>query len=452
MVGNILPTIIKPLIREVKQMADNNDKYSVLYRINVSIKTTGENGIVQSIPGSDIVSIAIIHNYDNATFPIIRLRLYSDLSVMERLTQYPDQIYVTITLNGNMYVMNDKNKKSPTPVGPATNISFSLKGYIENKNTPTSVMDQYNHGIKKDSALNVNRKVPIEIYCYDGDLIHYMRKKAPSVFKGMSLTSIIQTLFRNQGTVNLDIDPIQNQEKYDQVLIPNMNINETLAYLDTMYGLYPKGAQAYGDTDKMYISNSDVDNGVNPYPIYVESYKSSSDMGGMRKSGNQYQMNTKAENVSVISETDIEKIINSENIVSINVSTMDIDTSTMVKLFPDVRKEKIARIRSVGINKYIKMLRDKIEVPDMLHKSMSKYVADTYNARISERITKVDVSGVGFDIGKLKINSRYNLIFDSPIRGMSINQAYRATTVNHVITNLDSDLFIAQTTMKLCSN
>ena len=75
-----------------------------------------------------------------------------------------------------------------------------------------------------------------------------------------------------------------------------------------------------------------------------------------------------------------------------------------------------------------------------------------FNARISERITRVDVSGVGFHIGKLKINSRYNLIFESPIRGMSINQFYRATTVSHVISNLSSDLFVAQTTMNLCSN
>lgn len=432
----------------------SNDAFSVLYKINVILKIDGAKSISQTIPCSDIVSLSIIHNFDTATFPIIRLRLYSDLSVMENLTSCPDDIRVCINLNANMYNMsNNENDKSPVPVGPASNLTFSLKGYIENKNTPTSVMDQYDHGIIKDQDLNVVRKVPIELYCYNDQQIHFMRSKAISIFKDMSLTTVIKTMFRNQGSVDLNIDPIENQNKWNQVIIPNLNINEALSFLETMYGLYPKGAQVYGDIDKIYISNSDVNNGMNPFPIYVESYKSQSDMGGMRKYGSIYQMNTKAENVSVISETDIERVLNAENISSINVQSLEVDVSPMVKLFPDVGKEKIRRVLSTkDRDKYINMLLDKIQVPDILHKSRSPYITSTYNARVSERITKVDLSGVGFDVGKLKINSRYNLIFDSPIRGMSINQSYRANTITHVFSNLDSDLFIAQTTMRLCSN
>lgn len=440
--------------QEVNEMATTTDKFSTLYKIRITLSTTDPQGISNSliVPTSDIISIAMIHNYDMATFPIIRIRLYSDLSTMEMLTQYPDRINVAYNMTGAIYRMNDEDNKSPTPVGGSSSLSFSLKGYIENKNIPVSIMDQYDHGIKKSSDLNTDRKVPIEIYCYDDSLIHYMRKKAPSIFKSMSLSSIIETAFRNQGTVRLSMDPIHNQEKYDQVLVPNLNINEMLSYFDSRYGLYPKGAQVYGDIDQMYICDSSVENGTKPLPIHVESYKSSSDMGGMRRYGNIYQMNTKAENVSVISETDIEKVLNAENIMSINVNTMDVDAVSMVKLYPDIDKEKTNRIRSSGNNKYMKILRDKIESPDILHKTESRYVAETFNARMSERITKVDISGVGFDIGKLNIRTRYNLIFDSPIRGMSINQLYRATTMTHVISNLDSNLFIAQTTMNLCSN
>ena len=165
-------------------------------------------------------------------------------------------------------------------------------------------------------------------------------------------------------------------------------------------------------------------------------------------------MSTKAINVSVISETDIEKVLNAENITSVNVNTLDVESVAMVKLFPDTETDSAERITSTtDINKYIKILRDKkITTTDILHKSMNTHLAEMFNARISERITRVDVSGVGFDIGKLKINSRYNLIFESPIRGMSINQFYRASSTSHVISNLSSDLFIAQTVMNLCSN
>jgi hypothetical protein len=105
-----------------------------------------------------------------------------------------------------------------------------------------------------------------------------------------------------------------------------------------------------------------------------------------------------------------------------------------------------------SIEKYANEVSKKIRVPTILHKSKNMNISNTIAARIYERLTRIDVSGVGFDVGKLKINTRYNLIFDSPIRGLDINQRYRATYVNHVFTNLNSDLFIAQTTMNLCNN
>ena len=358
---------------------------------------------------------------------------------MEKLTQYPDQIFVRLYMTGMVYRMADQDNKSPTPVTGAKSLSFSLKGYIENKNIPTSIMDQYDHGIKKKSDLNIDRKVPIEIYCYDNELIHYMRRKASSIFKDMSITTVIETLFRKQGIVKYSIQPTKNQEKYDQVLIPNLSITETLSFFDNKYGLYEKGAQVYGDMDKLYICDSDVNNGEKPLPIHVESYKNSSDMGGMRRVGGiDYHMNTKAENVSVVSETDIERVLNSEEVTSINVKDLSVDKTEMVKLFPELETGKKAY--------------ERISTPDLLHKTRSKYTSKTYVARISERITRVDLSGVGFDIGKMNIMTRYNLIFDSPIRGMSMNQLYRTSVINHVISNLDSGLFIAQTTMTLCSN
>jgi len=420
-------------------MAGSTDKFSVLYRPSLVLQTKGTDGATINISPSDIVSMTIIHDFDNAIFPIIRIRLYSDLSIMEKLTQYPDQIFVRLYMTGMVYRMADQDNKSPTPVTGAKSLSFSLKGYIENKNIPTSIMDQYDHGIKKKSDLNIDRKVPIEIYCYDNELIHYMRRKASSIFKDMSITTVIETLFRKQGIVKYSIQPTKNQEKYDQVLIPNLSINETLSFFDNKYGLYEKGAQVYGDMDKLYICDSDVNNGEKPLPIHIESYKNSSDMGGMRRVGGiDYHMNTKAENVSVVSETDIERVLNSEEVTSINVKDMSVDKTEMVKLFPELETGKKAY--------------ERISTPDLLHKTRSKYTSKTYVARISERITRVDLSGVGFDIGKMNIMTRYNLIFDSPIRGMSMNQLYRTSVINHVISNLDSGLFIAQTTMTLCSN
>lgn len=410
-----------------------NDKYVTLYKPIISIIVPNET---IKISDSDIVSISFIHNYDTMTYPIIRLRLYSDISIIQSICENPNDIEVRGILQGMIYRMNDE-KRSPIPVNGVEEISFKLKGYIENKNIPTSKFDQYEFGIKKTTDMNTNMKVPIEVYCYNDRLVHLMKQKAPSIYKNMSITSIISDILSRNSIYNYEIDPLTNQTKYDQVLIPNLNILQALGFFDKNYGMYRKGAQVYGDLDKIYICSTDVVNRTTPLPIYVESAKNNSDMSGMKYLNKKYQMVTMAGNVSVKTETDIERVLNGRYLADINLTSMDVNTEELKDLYATTAD--YAKLKN-------------IEVPDILHKSKNEYVASAYVARLNENITEVDVSGVGFDIGKIRVNSRYNLVFATPIRGLNVNKIYRASYACHVLSNLDSNLFVAQTTMTLRTN
>lgn len=426
-----------------------SDKYSTLYDMNFSI-VLNRNEYIQ-ISSSDIVSLSFIHNYDTATFPIIRLRLYCDLSIIQSMLEFPDDIYVRANINGGIYKVRDSNSEveSPICVAGVSPISFEMKGYVENKNIPTSVMDQYDMGLKKNDDLNTNVKSPIEIYCYDEKLLHMMQQKSESVYKKISLTSVIQDMLTRNNVRSYDLQTLDNQTKYDQILIPNLNIIDAISFFDIKYGLYHKGGQMYGDYDKLWICDSDVNNGQTPIPIYVRGYKDNDDTTGMMKtSSNQhkYQMVVNTPNVSVITETDIERVLNSPEMGAINLNTLDINIEKLKKLFSTSMVKSSSRKTSNGI------ISDIIDTPQILHKNNSDYVLPSYIARLDEKITRIDVSGSGFDIGRMRINSRYNVIFESPIRGWDINAAYRATYICHVLTNMDGSLFSATTTMSLCTN
>lgn len=432
-------------------MASTSDKYSVLYDICCEIFTS--NGLQQYVSSSDIVSVSIIHNYDKAMYPIIRIRLYTDISTLEKITDDPDNINIGLAFNGGVYNMNYKNDDgngNVQIVDGAYRGVFTLKGYIENKNTPTSIMDQYEHGIKKGSDLNTNNKVPITLYGYNDGMIHALKQKAPAIYKNMDITSIIGDLTES-GYYTLSMDDILNQQSYPQVLLPNISVKESLTFFERKYGLYPKGALIYGEGDILYIVDTDVEKGGTAIPIYVESYKNASDMTGLKKYSSsvpKYMFNTKAANVSVITESDIERVLNSPNIGDVNVNDWEIHSTELTKIYNGLETDIIKRIDPI---KRIKKL-VKIETPDILHKSNSPYISSTRAARVTERVTRIDLSGVGFDVFAINPRSRFNLIFESPIRGMSINDRYRISSTVHTFTNLSSKYFIAQTTMQLCSN
>lgn len=427
-----------------------NDAYSVLYRIQCRLYN---DSFSQSISPSDIVSISIIHNYDVAMYPVIRVRLYSDLTTMEGLTADPDNIYIDLSLMGNTCNMNYNNENSNGTVqivDGAANYDIRLKAYIEHKNTLTSMMDRYDQGMLKNSDLNNNNKVPITVFAYNANMVNSLRQRAHGIYKNMDISSIIRSMTQSSSYV-LDMDDLHNNTKNMQILIPNISIKQSIEYFEDKFGLYRKGALMYGEGDTLYIVNTDVDNGTTPIPIYVESYKNASDSSGLKKNSDKYpkyMFNTKAQNVSVITESDIERVLNSLIVADVNVHTWNTHTATLRKVFIGSEEDSIRRTDAL---KNIKKLL-KIETPDTLHKSSSSFVSDINAARITERVTRVDLSGSGFDVFRITPRSRFNLIFESPIRGMSINQRYRASSIVHTFSNLSSDFFVAQTTMHLCSN
>lgn len=421
---------------------ENTNHYSVLYVPNLALTSPSWNHVIKQ---SDIVSITIIHQYDIKTFPIFRLRLYSDIDVIQHLTNDPDNISLTGSLDGNVYRMSTEDNSSPVVVSGATNLQFELKIYLENKNIPTTIMDQFENGIKKESDLNVNIKVPIELYGYDANLPYLMKRVCKSVYQDMTIQSVIEDIFQRGDVKSVHIDALDQQTRFDQILIPNLSVSQAMVFFESYYGLHEKGTQVYGDFDhSIYVSNTDCrkmpDNTC--LPIYVEDIKNNSDMGGLKYIDTKYFMSTMATNVSVITETDIEKQLQSLYIGAINVNTDVITTATLDKLYDE---EYIKSYLSTE-QSYLR------NTPNILHKHINPYLPSMIAARIQEKITKVDVSGVGFDIGAMKIHSRYNLLFDTPIRGTDMNAMYRATYVIHTLTPMSSEYMVAQTTMNLCTN
>jgi hypothetical protein len=180
-----------------------------------------------------------------------------------------------------------------------------------------------------------------------------------------------------------------------------------------------------------------VNNGTTPIPIYVESYKNTTDMSGMQRVGDNYRLSTLAPNVSITTDTDIERTLHGPQLAAINLMNMsNVEIVKLTNLFEDIDSASSYNL----------------EVPNLLHKTKNNFIASSYVARLDEHITKVDLSGAGFDITLFNPTARFNLLFSSNIRGINMNKLFRPSFVNHVLMNTESGLFTATTTAHLCTN
>lgn len=153
-------------------------------------------------------------------------------------------------------------------------------------------------------------------------------------------------------------------------------------------------------------------------------------------------MQTEFSGVSVLSESDIERVLTSEEIIAENVNNLKTNYSSFTEWYrKDSHDGLITEAMINSITPFI-----------ILHKYPSEYVASMTASRINEKITKIDLSGSGYDISQFKPTSRFNLIFESPLRGLDNAYVYRAAYVCHVISPTSQELFSATTTMSLCRN
>lgn len=408
-----------------------DNRYQVMYRPTLLLSVNGTN---YTISPSDIVSISIMHNYDTMTFPIIRIRLFPDLQLLQNILEYPDEIEMVGDLYANTYLLQDESK--PSIVDGAANLRFQLKVYIENKNIPSSVMDQYRDGIKIKDDMNQQPKVPVTLYGYHQSMIYYMKRQCESIYKDMALPSVIQDILSRGSIHNYQMDPLDQQSRFDQILIPNLNVIQTLAFFDTYYGMYRKGCHVYGDLDQLYITSADSYNIGNLIPVVIADYKNNTDMVGLKKINNAYSIYVLSQNVSVLSETDIERILQAKHIAAVNVNDNTIETADLQELYEYKPKE----------------IYGDSNIPNILHKYQNPFIASSNAARIKEKTTRVDLSMVGADIATMHVNSRFSLIFESQVRGRNMSGSYRPSYINHVLSNQDNNLFVAQTTMQLCKN
>ena len=412
------------------------DKYTSLYEFTICIYNGKDYAIL--LTKDDIKSISIINDYDHAFFPIIRLRLYIDLPKFAYINDDPNNLLIGLSCIGSINKINENDTDTTytriSTFTSMTDVENGLYGYVETKNNPYSKYDNYQMGEKRDDSLNTNNKVPLTIYCYDKNLIRATKQRVNSIYKNTSLYEVVQNMFLQCGINYGKIKPFNNNELYDQILIPNMSLVDAISYLDTYYGLYETGSLLYstsiGSLSLMPPITEEIA-ATGGYPIRVSSYKSGNAFSGISLP-DLYNISFQTPDTSVVvkSQTDLEQATNARIFGSINVDTFEYESETLDETFKDSDMSYMT-------------------IPNIAHKTKNKFIPSMYKARVNERNTRIDLSLNGFT---LKDFSPYgfSFVFDNAIRGVDIGRIYRPMYSTHTFTNIGSGLFDIQSTFQLC--
>jgi hypothetical protein len=414
--------------------------YTTLCEFQISLCNNISSPLILS--KDDVVSIAVQQDFDKSMFPMIRVRLYTDITTLTYINENPKNLDITISNVANVYELNQDGSRDDKIIEAGSVGIYTdkrLRCYIESKNAPYTKFDNYQQGIKKDNSLNTTTKVPITLYCYDDETIRNTKRKVPSIYKNTTLHEVVNYM-ATSCDIQLDIIPFDNNERFDQILIPNLSFIDAIAYLDSYYGLYETGGMLSVDvkTGRMILSGLNAIDDKHYCGILVRSYKSGDTYSGLWLPGSQTTGNsfiaTPDTSVVVKSITDIEQTINSKVFSSINVNDFNVESSSLNETYENSTYSNIT-------------------TPDLIHKTKNKFLTSMYKTLVEEKNTQIDVAVNGVYVPIWRLFSAYDrfvLSFDNTPRAININRVYRPMRVTDVFTNIGSGLFSGQTTIQLC--
>ena len=387
----------------------------------------------ETIDAYNIMSIKIEKD-DSLFLPVYGINLYLKNSSMKKLITNKDNVKVYLKLYRCSKTIYQNEFDSSKGYLSFNEVFIPIFDSVDltNDNNLTNSKTSYN-----DEELATNL---FDLYLFkEADLI--ASKKVNNFI--LNNTSVLDTIGVIATNCGIDSILIQNPDNYkinSQVFIPQLNLNNSLMYLQDMYNVYKSGLITNLDLGVLYILKKDFSGTLPLYldydNIYIHVLKTSNIEnveGGYYKdiSSKCFRIKTTINNIS---------FSNSENInSSLDGSTFKvIDNSSLLNAASynsETGKWSFNKVSSTVSSNTKSAL------------STTKYIDDLHSKNVSEITTELNKNSetsnlfiTNFDMAILKLNKKYNIIIEDNNTQKLYSKTYRPSNLSCVLTRENSGL------------
>lgn len=414
-------------------MSELSKTFLCKYQVENLILMLGEKYI--QLDHSNIISIEYLNDYDSHLRAILKVSLRIDVRRKIWILKNKRDIVAKLELNK---IGIDIDCEQPV-TNPETvwNHEFSIYFNDVEESTDTKLMEERiskNEGSPFasqdiDNENYFETQNMLDIYLFDQKLLNASNNIYNDTFTADTLQFCVGKLLTKSKHDNVLMSRFENDEIYEELLVPALPSYKSLIYLDQYYGFYKTGAIIYYDIDKLYILNSNgritvKEDGEWPETtIMISQLDSSSPGNGMiRKEGEKRfyisinEMNINPQQPSIANN-------NTDGSKSKVVITDDItiDNTLSNQSFIGQRNERIT---------YTK-------------KDSNKFIGSIIKARMEENECVLYINGDNLDINAFTPNKEYQVIFEETSKMEAYGKyKYRLAYAYHFL-RLESDNYMA---------
>ena len=311
-------------------MALFNNSEVQRYRYKVAQCTIIIGGETIEIKPEAVGGLMIEEKFSTAVYPIFRLNVATDKETYYKISKYKTTLRVHLNIQ-KYYVVCDANGKPTKTSAKKVWMNDEFCTITKEINTnKTKDIDMLEDRSKADPGDSEDRNNVSELYLWRVEIANGFKKVLNAVIKKSTMSSIIAWALGNAGINNCLMSPLENNKRYDEILIPPLPINRLLQHLDAMYGFYKNGSIIYFGLKNSYILNvngkctawgrGEIQNVTLLIPK-VSVTESSGDGGNVDKGGNSHYIYMKYTDSDFSSPSTVDNVTSGVDVVTLDQST-----------------------------------------------------------------------------------------------------------------------------------
>ena len=383
----------------------------IIKEFNITIP--GEAKPIKVLP-MQIESFFIERNYFEEYFPIFSIRLRLPAPVLFKVVENKTKVNFQVRLQKKPMDINKKVANMPPK--DVFNKKFAI--YIDDNN-PFFTEKEFktSHGAGPTKALAdqsftpKDYAMPIDFYLFPEKELLGSKKIVNLIFGAVNMTDAVAYTIGSGGINNVIMGKMDNNETYGQVILPALNVIDTIEYLEEVYGFYNDGSLLFFDLDRNYLIPSNekcVAWAPQEYKETVIVSKNRNNQSKIQtgsldyKKEKKFLINIDSEMIEVKNRSG-----SNDQIIGSNITT--IDTRKDNKVDAKVEAEK----RGTGSSKMI------------YNKYSNKFTQKAMVRQRNAENIKINITANNFDIDIFKPNKSFKFIFEDGSPNKKLGGAYQ---------------------------
>lgn len=416
-----------------KQSTISTDKkYLCKYQVNHFIIMNGDDKI--EMDHSNILSIEYMNDYEFNIMALLKVTLRVD--IRKKLWILKNKQYILVKFELNKIGRDTDNDNYTTAAEQAWDQEFGVYFNDEDEAIDVGAMEtRINLNEGKDFQSNntegenyFESQNTLEMYLVLPELLKASRHSFNKIYTKSTLQNIIGHMLTQSGHKHVLMSKIENDEIYEELLLPVNPAYKDLIYLDQYYGLYKNGAIIYYDLDCLYILNANgkltvsrPDEWTETTVLVTKISDSTPGNGMIRREGEKVFYPT-------ISDGDI----NPQNFAVGKNAGLGSSAKIVVTDTTDVEVHDADQSITNQRNENVTFIKDK-----------NKFTGDVVKARMEENECVLYLSGNNLDINAFTPNKIFKVAFDETSKQKAYGDfTYRLTYSYHFL-KLESEGYMS---------